>query len=135
MFLGILGFSYVSKKRPIISCNPSEFIQSKSSKYYIHPVKVTVKPWHGEHHVFAIFMIPDGYVSDRLLTVKIEGDTFCGVLQQKHTTDAEGIVAQPGYYLMKGYVNTRVGLWWISQGKVNQLRQPDNWTVGYVKKE
>ncbi|AFY99786.1 hypothetical protein [Calothrix sp. PCC 6303] len=130
--VGVVGF-YLSARSPILGCYEWGFSQN-SPKYYINPEKVVVKPWHGQHHVFAIFMIPGGYLNEKLFTLNLSGDQrFCGILAYAGTTDAEGISAKPGHYLMKGLLNTRTALWIISQGKGGELEQASNWRIGYSK--
>jgi hypothetical protein len=137
VLLGILGFSYVSQRSPLISCQQSEFIStSTSNKFYIHPDKIVVEPWRGRHHVYAIFMLPSGYINDHFLKVTIEGiDSICGVVTYLGHNSAEGINAKPGYYLSKGWLQTRMALWLMVQGKYKQLKQPHNWILGYTKKQ
>jgi hypothetical protein len=137
--LSILGFSYVSdlsERSPITSCRRWGFYSSKGEKYYAHPEKIVVKPWVGPHNVYGMFMIPDGYRNDFFFTVTIDKtDVHCGVMDEVATKFAAGVNAKPGYYLIKGLLNTRVALQLIIQGKGDQLKQPQNWRVGYVNKE
>jgi hypothetical protein len=134
--IGILGFSYLSERSPVTNCSTWGFRTADGQKYYTHPEKLVVQPWRGQHHVFGMFMIPGGYLNDTLFTVTIEGnETLCGVLGFAGTGFAEGVYAKPGYYLMKGLLNTRTAFWLIVQGKGEQLQQPLNWTVGYSKIE
>ena len=137
--LSILGFSYVSElseRSPITSCHEWGFFSSKSEKYYTHPEKIVVKPWVGPHHVYGLFMIPNGYRNDFFFTVTIDKtEVNCGVFNDAATKLTESINVKPGYYLIKGFLNTRVGLQLIIQGKGDQLKQPQNWKVGYINKE
>ncbi|MEA5573174.1 hypothetical protein [Calothrix sp. UHCC 0171] len=131
--IGIIGYTYLSKRSPIFSCYEWGF-SSNATKYYTHPEKIVVKPWRGQHHVFGIFMIPGGYLNDNLFKLEIPGEqTYCGVLAYEGTVEAEGVRAKPGAYLMKGLLNTRTALWLISQGKVDELKKIENWKVGYSK--
>jgi hypothetical protein len=131
--IAAICLSYVSKRSPVLSCHAWGFSDS-IPKYYVQPEKVFVKPWKGQHHVFGIFMLPGGYVNDKLFKVTVPGEgTFCGVLAYGGTTQIEGVEAKPGYYLMKGLLNTRTALWIISQGKRDELKQKANWRVGYSK--
>ncbi len=136
--VGILGFSYISEfseRSPVTSCQEWGFYSSKDGKYYAHPEKIVFQPWHGRHHVYAIFMIPNGYINDFLLTVKIQGiKTICGTTKNRGAS-FEGISAKPGYYLVQGFLNTRTGVWLITQGKTEELKQLDNWVIGYTKKD
>lgn len=135
--LGIFGLSHISaiaERSPVTTCQQWGFYSS-GEKYYIHPEKIVVKPWVGQHHVYGIFMIPGGYRNDYFLTVTIDGkDVHCGVLKYIGTNFA-GINAQSGSYLMQGYLNTRVALKLIAKGKGNQLKQPENWKLGYIKSD
>ena len=135
-FLGIIGFSYIFGRLLITGCDQWSVASSKGAKYYTHPEKVEVQPWHGRHHVYAIFMIPGGYLNDKIFTITIQGaGTYCGVVDFGGARVAEGVYAEPGNYLMKGLLNTRTALRLISQGKGDQLKQPVNWRLGYTKME
>ncbi len=137
--LSILGFSYLSEfseRSPITSCREWGFFSSKSEKYYTHPEKIVVKPWDGQHHVYGLFMIPDGYRNDFFFTLTIDKtEVNCGVFKSAGMKFTESINVKPGYYLIKGFLNTRIALQLIIQGKGDQLKQPQNWKVGYVNKE
>ncbi len=133
--VSVFGFSYFSNRvPPVTSCHQWGFISTRGAKYYIHPDKVVVKPWRGRHHVYGIFMIPRGSINDHLFKVTIKGnDNACGTITSSGMTFAEGIYAKPGYYLMRGHLNTRSAILLILQGKIYQLKQPKNWKVGYSK--
>ncbi|MDP5338849.1 MAG: hypothetical protein NWQ28_09780 [Nodularia sp. (in: cyanobacteria)] len=134
----VLGFSeisaYISEKRPIITCQQWGFNRPKDEKYYTHPEKLVVQPWRGQHNVYAIFIIPSGYKSDGLFTVTTPGTrTYCGRIQDIGQVSSG--VDQPKYYTInRGFLNTRIALKLIAQGKLDQLRKPDNWRLGYVKR-
>lgn len=132
-----LGFSYITDRSPITSCYPSAFISSaEGKKYYAYPEKLVIEPWHGRHHVYGIFMIPNGYKTDDLFTFTIPNEqTYCGHLLKARSTADVGIYPKSGYYLMQGFLNTRVALWLMFKGKVNQLKEPSSWKLGYVEKE
>ena len=131
----IISFSYVSKKSPAIACSQWGF-SSKAEKYYIHPEKIVLKPWKGQHHVYGIFQIPGGYLNDKMLKLEIPGSkTYCGILAYGGTVAIDGVHAKPGHYLMKGMLNTRFAMKLILQGKEQQLKQPQNWKLGYTKIE
>jgi hypothetical protein len=137
--LSILGFSYVSElseRSPITSCRQWGFFSSKGEKYYTHPEKIVVKPWVGPHNVYGIFMIPDAYRNDFFFTVTIDKtEVHCGVMYGPARKFIAGVNAKPGYSLIKGLLNTRIALQLIIQGKGDQLKQSQNWRVGYVNKE
>lgn len=134
---GVLGFSYVSsyiaEKPPVVRCQPGAFRSASGEKYYTHPEKLVVQPWRGPHNVYAIFAIPNGYRSDGLFTVSIPGtELYCGQFFNRGKVFTG--VEQPKYYtIIKGQLNTRIALKLIAQGKLNQLKQAQNWQLGYVK--
>ncbi len=131
----ILAFSYVSEKSPGVACRNWGF-SSKAEKYYAYPEKIVVEPWRGQHNVYGIFQIPGGYLNDRMLKIEIPGSkTYCGILSYGGTVVSDGVYAKPGHYLMKGMLNTRFALKLILQGKEDELKQPDNWKLGYTKIE
>ena len=130
----VLSWTTISRLPNLLTCQESNVIRGTGERFYTHPQKIIVEPWRGEHHVYAIFMVPGGHLTDKLFTVTIKGaGTFCGELIFAGTTVAEGVYAKPGYYLMKALFHTRAAVWLISQGKKDQLNQPDNWKVGYGK--
>ncbi len=131
----IVGFSYVREKSPPVACRHWGF-SSKAEKYYIHPEKIVVKPWKGQHNVYGIFQIPGGYLNDKMLKIEIPGSkTYCGILSYGGTVAVDGVRAKPGHYLMKGMLNTRFAMKLILEGKKDELKQPQNWNLGYTKIE
>ncbi|MEA5598976.1 hypothetical protein [Rivularia sp. UHCC 0363] len=132
--VGIVGFSYVSKKSPVTACHEWGF--SQAEKYYAYPEKIVVEPWRGRHHVYGIFQIPGGYLNDKLLQVEIPGSgTYCGILSYGGTVATDGVYAKPGHYLMKGMLNTRIAIKLIFKGKQQELQQLNKWKLGYTKIE
>jgi hypothetical protein len=128
----ILSWTTIAKLPNRLTCQQSNVIRATGERQYTHPDKIVIEPWRGEHHVYAIFMIPGGYLNDKLFTVTIEGTgTFCGQLAFAGTTVAYGVAAKPGHYLMKALFLTRAAVWLIAQGKEDELKQPANWRLSY----
>jgi hypothetical protein len=133
----VLGFSslsfYFSERRPTVTCQDVRFYPQESQKYYIHPEKLVIRPWRGRHNVYAIFAIPPGYRTDDAFTLSIPGTrTYCGNFRNR------GIIVsaddQSNYYiLIQGFLNTRIALKLIAQGKLDELRDPEYWSLGYVR--
>ncbi len=133
--LSVVGFHYVNRRSPITRCATWGFAPANAQVSYTHPERVVVRPWRGQHHIYGIFQIPGGHLNERMFTVTVPGERmFCGTLSFQGTDAFEGVKAQPGNYLMKGMLNTRIALYLISQGRLEELRQPRYWRVGYVKK-
>lgn len=132
----ILSWTTIAKLPNALTCQQSNVIRATGERHYTHPDKIVIEPWRGEHHVYAIFMIPGGYVNDKLFTVTIKGaGTFCGELDFGGTSVAYGVTAKPGHYLMKALFLSRAAVWLIAQGKGDELKQPANWRLGYGKLE
>ena len=106
-------------------------------QYKAHPVKVVVKPWLGRHHVFGVFVVPLRYRSGRsyLGTISVPG--LKGEIApdwQPQDQRVEDIVAEPGYYLIRGYIPTRIAFWFLFTGQFGDLRIPCNWTLQFVRR-
>lgn len=107
---------------------------SETKLYKANPIKISVQPWLGEHHVYALFALPKKYgeatnttFTDTLVTVK-------GVSQPIPATKANpklyGLLdANEDRFLMVSYLWTREALWLILQGKYGELTNPCNWTL------
>ncbi|WP_414550109.1 hypothetical protein [Anabaena sp. CCY 0017] len=134
----VLSFSeisaYISKKRPLITCQQWGFHKQQEAKSYTHPDKLVVRPWRGPHNVYALFLIPSEYRSEGLFTVTIPGDrTYCGRFQDIGKVSS-GVDEEKNYTIIRGFLNTRIALKLIAEGQLDQLRKPDNWRLGYFKR-
>lgn len=129
----IIGFVKYLDKAPNFSCKKEGFMVSQITQSYIHPEKIVVRPWLGQHHVYAVFMLPNSYVYDRFMKVNLPvNKTFCGTAV-KFTQPIDDINLQPGHYLVRGYLQTRTSLQYILLGRINDLKQRNNWQLGYGK--
>ncbi|MBD2439578.1 hypothetical protein [Nostoc sp. FACHB-110] len=130
--VGIVGFSLLSELFPVTTCDKWQYsANSTHAKYYAHPVKIIIKPWRGQHHVYGKFLIPQGYQNDGFFTLTLPGNqTYCGSLK----TVTPQIDGQPNNAKIRGYLNTRIALWIIMQGHLNDLKQPQNWKLAYFEK-
>ncbi len=127
----IIGCFKFLDQLPNFPCEPRGFMVSHITKSYLYPEKVVVRPWLGQHHVYAIFMLPNNYVYDRFMTIKLPGNkTYCGFVDNPSQTIDE-INTKPGHYLVKGYLQTRTAIKFILAGRINDLKQVNNWQLGY----
>jgi hypothetical protein len=135
IIVGIISFTYLSSRLPgKWNCHSWQLDEYHKGTEYIHPDKVVVQPWKGEHHVYGIFNVPGGHTNTKYFRVSVPGNgSFCGELADTKLKEMNGVRAKPGHYLMKGYIKTRASLWLISKGKREDLKQPNNWSVGYNK--
>ena len=131
----IIGFFQFLYQLPTLPCQKSGFTVSQTTKSYIHPQKIVVRPWLGQHYVYAVFMLPNNHVYDQLMTINLPVNrTYCGVITNPTQTIDE-INAKPGHYLVRGYLQTLTALKFIFAGQINDLKQINNWQLGYgIKK-
>lgn len=131
LFFLALSIAYLLIPSHDVDCEAEPFMSSNSQKFQVPATKVVVQPWLGEHHVYAIFAVPNQYKQTPffILTVKGAGD-FC----EKpfgNSQYIDGIAAQPNTHLIKDYIRTRLALKLILQGLYNQIQQKSNWTLTY----
>ena len=108
-----------------------------AEQYKAHPVKVVVRPWLGRHQVFGIFVVPLRYRSGRSYLGRISVAGLKGEVApdwQPQDQRVEDVVAEPGYYLIRGYIPTRIAFWFLFTGQFDDLRIPCNWTLQFVRR-
>ena len=106
-------------------------------QYRAHPVKVVVKPWYGRHQVYGIFVVPLRYRSGRSYFGTISVAGFKDELfpdWQPRDQRVEDVIVEPGYYLIRGYIPTRIAIRFFLTGQLSDLRTPCNWTLEFVKR-
>ncbi len=112
-------------------CDATAFLASKTAKTSIQATKVVVKPWLGEHHVYGIFMVPEKYRRSPIFVLNVK-DAISNCEEPFGELQAiDGISAQPGTYLIRDFIRTRLTLRLILQGKYNQINDPSHWTLIY----
>ena len=130
-----VGGAWLLNMPPTTNCGVEAPADSKS--HTIRATKVVVQPWKGRHHVYGIFMIPQSHKDERKYSIvySVRGfdDKFTPG-RGPETEYAEGVVAEPGHYLKRVYVPTRVALWFLLTGQFGDLRVPCNWALVFVEK-
>ncbi len=118
-------------QRPESACDAEAFMTSSRSKVTIHPEKVIVQPWNGQHNVYGIFMLPDSVPAKELVLLQVKHvGTFCDEASNAGKVWGD-VQAKPGHYLMIDNIRTRTALWLMVQGKLDELEQPANWALVY----
>ena len=110
---------------------------SDSKLYKAHPVKIVIRPWLGQHEVFGIFMVPLRFRSGKRYSGSISVQSYSGAFrpdQQPEVPRIEGVVVEPGSYLVRGYVPTRIALWFLVTGQFGELRSPCNWILEFSER-
>ncbi len=94
--------------------------------------RVVVQPWRGPHHVYGVFIVPNRYKPNLNFVVRmpIRGfDHQIAIAARPDNRHMEAVVVPPGHYVLRGYVPTRMALWFLVTGHFHQLRQPCNWML------
>jgi hypothetical protein len=103
----------------------------------IRAVKVVVRPWLGQHHVYGVFMVPNRYRHNKNYAVSmvVRGfdRSFVGG-ERFDKQDVDGFLVAPGNYLLRRYVPTRLALWFLVNGRFGDLRNPCNWTLVFIER-
>jgi hypothetical protein len=131
----ILAFSLLVDFSPLVSCDKWQYTTaSTTEKNYTHPIELVVQPWRGQHQVYGTFLIPYGYRNDGFFTITLPGqETHCGQLINIGDVSIPERDTRPQNHIIRGYLNTRTALWLFVQGKGGELKQPNNWKLGYFK--
>lgn len=82
-------------------------------------------------------MVPLRYRSGRSYSGTISVESFIGEFipdSQPQVRQIDEVVVEPGYYLVQGYLPTRVALWFLITGQFGELRSPCNWTLEFSKR-
>ena len=120
---------------PDSACDAEAFLTANSNLVAIHPEKVIMRPWQGQHQVYGIFMLPKTIHSRDFVVLKVKGvGVYCDIVNRSGTK-REGVIAKPGHFLMMDYIRTRTTLALILQGKANLIENPENWVMIHIQSE
>lgn len=133
ILISLLSLSIITLSWPVNNsdCNFEGFLASKTTKFQVQATKVIVQPWRGRHHVYGIFMIPDKYKLSPFFVVTVQGaGSYCSK-QFGHKKNFDDVFAEPGTYLVKKFIRTRIALRLILKGLYFQLNDKQNWTLTF----
>ncbi|MEH2335514.1 hypothetical protein [Nostoc sp.] len=129
----LLSLSIITLYWPVNNsdCNSEAILASKTTKFQVHATKVIVQPWHGRHHVYGIFMIPNEYKQAQFFVLTVKGaGSYCSK-QFGYQKNFNDIFAEPGTYLLRKFIRTRTALRLILQGLYFQINDKQNWTLTF----
>lgn len=95
-------------------------------------METVVRPWLGPHHVYGLFSIPNEFVETKGYTVTISVNGvhyYCLWVDNSLKQKRRVLSAEPGRFLVREYVPTRVTLWFLINGLLDDLRRPENWAI------
>jgi len=100
-------------------------------------VRTVVRLWRGPHHVYGLFLIPTQFMERKryALTISVGGVLhYCMWVEKSMGQRRKVISNEPGGYLVREYVPTRVALWFLIHGRLGELRRPGNWAIVFSDK-
>jgi hypothetical protein len=112
---------------PLTDCHSEAQVVGK--EYGFRATQTVVQPWQGQHHVYGTFTVPDQYRGDRLYTARLKILGFTGVIPDSSPEggDNDNGRAEPGHYIKRVYLPTRIALWFIVTGRFGDLKMPCHW--------
>jgi hypothetical protein len=115
---------------PNTDCLPEASAPQRATE--VRAIKTVVRPWRGPHHVYGLFIIPNQFVETKrfVVTIRVEGVLYYCMWVEKSLKESRPVIsAEPGGYLVREYVPTRVALWFLINGRLGDLRRPENWAI------
>jgi hypothetical protein len=128
-----LGFVYTDTE--FIPCVDPQEISAETKVYKTNPSAVVVEPWLGEHHVYALFVLPKKYLANFgnfQVVVKVRGSDDSIGATVANPAIYKSVEIPEGYFLVVSYFWTRQTLGLVLQGKFSELQYPCSWTL-YIK--
>lgn len=112
---------------PLTDCRAEAPVEAK--QHWFRATKTVVQPWQGPHHVYGTFTIPEQYKYDHIYTAKlaIQGIPAEFEAGSPEDEDAYSGRSEPGYYVKRVYLSTRIALWFLLTGRFGDLRTSCNW--------
>ena len=132
--VGIVAITYSLQQTLDEQCTGVGYLPANLSTTSIHPLKVVVEPFHGQHQVYGIFRLEKAKVPPNqpvILTVNHVGK-YCESTTYVGQNFAEITLADQ-YYLSQHYIRTRTALWLTIRRLLDELRQPNSWTLTYTE--
>ncbi len=125
--------AWLLNKPPTVDCNAETATDHRAHKILAR--KVVVHPWLGPHHVYGVFMVPNRYEQNKkgAVVMTIRGYRYLAAGRSFGAQSVDGLVAEPGHYVLRSHVHTRVALWFLVSGLFGDLRRPCNWALVFIE--
>jgi hypothetical protein len=134
--VGIFPIAYYLQQAFNEQCTGVGYLPANHATSSIHPLKVVVEPFQGQHQVYAIFRLDKEKTppSQSVVLTVTHLVKYCESTNYIGQDFAE--IAVPNqYYLSQHYIRTRTALWLTIQGLLKELKQPENWTLTYAESQ
>jgi len=83
-------------------------------------------------------MVPNRYTVNKKYAIAMAVRGFDGRFAVGERADkqytVDDVLAEPGHYLLRIYVPTRVAVWFLVKGLFGDLRTPCNWTLVFIER-
>ncbi len=132
--VGIIAGTHYLQQAVDEQCSGVGYLPADLSTTSIHALKVVVEPFQGQHQVYGIFRLEKAKIPPNqpvVLTVNHVGK-YCESTTYLGQNFAE-IAVPEQYYLSQHYIRTRTALWLTIRRLLEELRQPDSWTLTYTE--
>lgn len=132
--VGIIAITHYLEQAVDEQCSGVGYLPADLSTTSIHALKVVVEPFQGQHQVYGIFRLEKAKIPPNqpvVLTVNHVGK-YCESTTYLGQNFAE-IAVPEQYYLSQHYIRTRTALWLTIRRLLEELRQPDSWTLTYTE--
>jgi hypothetical protein len=126
---------WLVKRGPTVSCEAAQALRD-ARVYDVAPSKIVVRPWFGPHHVYGIFAVPNQFM-DRRYVATLAVHNFQSRLIRNLRPDKAYVdpsLAQPGHYLERAYVPTRVAVRLLLTGRFGDLRERCQWQLVFYER-
>jgi hypothetical protein len=112
-------------------CDTERFLTTREKRETITATRVYVHPFQGRHQVFGVFVVPKTLHkgAHALLQVKHAG-VYCDVIT-RYGPAYEDITAPDDRFVMIDHIRTRSAIQLWLQGKLDDLNNPNDWTLTY----
>jgi len=117
-------------RSPDTDCLPAVLSREKTNE--VPAVRTVVRPWRGPHQVYGLFTVPDQLTETQryAVTITVKGTLrYCKWVERSGWHAWQYVTAEDGKFLVREYVPTRVALWFLMHGRLDELRSPENWAM------
>ena len=126
---------WIGNQQTSVNCDATR--NSDDSRVYeVVPARIVVRPWLGPHHVYGIFVVPNRFMDRRYVATLAVHDFQSRLIRNLRRDKAyvDPSLAQPGHYLERAYVPTRVAVRFLLTGRFDDLRTPCQWQLVFYDK-
>ena len=115
---------------PNTDCLPAALLRENTSE--VPAIRTVVRPWRGPHHVYGLFAVPDQLTETKryAVTITVKGTLrYCMWVERSRWHAWQYVATEDGKYLVRVDVPTRVALWFLMHGRLDDLRSTENWAM------